>query len=115
MLLDLTQSLQLHPTKGHILWELSNCISSAVGADSFRLYMVEDGNPDDLSLYIGEKAAKGGSRIREVHVERDTSVSYVAHTRENIRTTKNDEDVRFAGSFRDSVSACPFSSIGCFR
>lgn len=104
MLLDLTQALQLHPTKGHILWELSNCIASAVGADSFRLYMVEDGNPDDLSLYIGEKAANGGSRFRDVHVEPDSVPSYVAHKRENIRTTKLDEDPRFAGSFRDSVS-----------
>lgn len=36
MLQDLTQSLQLRPTKDHVLWELSNCICSAVGADGFR-------------------------------------------------------------------------------
>lgn len=36
MLQDLTHSLQLRPTKDHVLWELANCISSAVGADGFR-------------------------------------------------------------------------------
>lgn len=37
MLQDLTHSLQLRPTKDHVLWELVSCISSAVGADGFRL------------------------------------------------------------------------------
>lgn len=36
MLQDLTNSLQLRPTKDHVLWELASCISSAVGADGFR-------------------------------------------------------------------------------
>ncbi|KRT84221.1 hypothetical protein AMK59_992, partial [Oryctes borbonicus] len=36
MLQDLTHSLQLKPTKDHVLWELATCISSAVGADGFR-------------------------------------------------------------------------------
>lgn len=36
MLQDLTYSLQLKPTKDHVLWELATCISSAVGADGFR-------------------------------------------------------------------------------
>lgn len=36
MLQDLTQSLQVKPTKDHVLWELANCICSAVSADGFR-------------------------------------------------------------------------------
>lgn len=36
MLQDLTHSLQLKPTKDHVLWELANCICSAVNADGFR-------------------------------------------------------------------------------
>lgn len=36
MLLDLTHSLKLKPTKDHVLWELANCICSAVNADGFR-------------------------------------------------------------------------------
>ena len=36
MLQDLTHSLQLKPTKDHVLWELANCICSAVSADGFR-------------------------------------------------------------------------------
>lgn len=36
MLQDLTQSLQVKPTKDHVLWELANCICGAVNADGFR-------------------------------------------------------------------------------
>lgn len=36
MLQNLTQSLQHRPTKDHVLWELANCISSAVNADGFK-------------------------------------------------------------------------------
>lgn len=36
MLQNLTQSLQMSPTKDHVLWELANCICSAVGADGFK-------------------------------------------------------------------------------
>lgn len=41
MLQDLTQSLQIKPTKDHVLWELANCICSAVSADGFRWVEVE--------------------------------------------------------------------------
>lgn len=36
MLQNLTQSLQMSPTKDHVLWELAHCICSAVNADGFR-------------------------------------------------------------------------------
>lgn len=38
MLQDLTHSLQLRPTKNHVLWELANCICSAVNAEGFRYF-----------------------------------------------------------------------------
>lgn len=104
MLLDLTQSLQLHPTKAHVLWELSNCISSAVGADSFRLYLAEDGNPDELNLYIGHDLMENGEpRMRKVKCDSHSIPTHVARTREPIRVTKANPDPRFADSFKDSV------------
>lgn len=48
MLEDLTQSLQNKPNKDHVLWELASCISSAVGADGFHLYIPDIGHPDTL-------------------------------------------------------------------
>ncbi|XP_071446003.1 probable 3',5'-cyclic phosphodiesterase pde-5 isoform X3 [Hetaerina americana] len=46
MLQELTQSLhQERPNKAHVLWELASCISSAVGADGFRLHMPERPEP----------------------------------------------------------------------
>lgn len=98
MLLDLTQSLQLRPTKDHVLWELANCISSAVGADGFRLYIPERGDPESLSLYLdnGEpKFQKVGAGI--------TVPEYVARTREAVRLHKKDVDARFPNGIPNAV------------
>jgi hypothetical protein len=54
MLQELTRSLQQRPTKAHVLWELAGCICSAVGADRYRLYLAERGDPEMLSLYLGQ-------------------------------------------------------------
>lgn len=48
MLEDLTLSLQNKPTKDHVLWELASCISNAVGADGFHLYIPDSAHPDTL-------------------------------------------------------------------
>ena len=53
MLQELTKSLQQRPTKAHVLWELAGCISSAVGAERYRLYLAERGDPEILNLYLG--------------------------------------------------------------
>lgn len=105
MLLDLTHSLQLHPTKAHVLWELSNCISSAVGADSFRLYLSENGNPDALNLYIGHDLMDNGEpKMQKVRCDSHSIPTYVARTREPVRISKDDQDPRFPDSFSDAVS-----------
>lgn len=123
MLLDLTHSLQLHPTKAHVLWELSNCISSAVGADSFRLYLADNGNPDALNLYIGHN---GEPKMQKIKSDSHGIPTYVARTREPVRISRgkihiifvgslsfhhykwlyisDDQDARFPGSFEDEVS-----------
>lgn len=105
MLLDLTHSLQLHPTKAHVLWELSNCISSAVGADSFRLYLAENGNPDALNLYIGHDLMDNGEpKMQKVKCDNRSIPTYVARTREPIRISKDEHDPRFLYSFDDTVN-----------
>ncbi|KAK4288714.1 hypothetical protein Pmani_038268 [Petrolisthes manimaculis] len=39
MLQELTSSLHVRPNKPHVLWELAHCISSAVNADGYNLYL----------------------------------------------------------------------------
>lgn len=104
MLLDLTQSLQQHPTKSHVLWELSNCISSAVGADSFRLYLAENGNPDALNLYIGNDLMENGEpKMEKVKCSAYSVPTYVARTRESIRLSKGENDPRFPDGIQETV------------
>jgi cAMP and cAMP-inhibited cGMP 3',5'-cyclic phosphodiesterase 10 len=54
MLQELTRSLLQRPAKAHVLWELAGCICSAVGAEGYRLYLTERGDPEKLSLYVGQ-------------------------------------------------------------
>lgn len=104
MLLDLTHSLQLRPTKAHVLWELSNCISSAVGADSFRLYLSEGGSADALTLYMGHDLAENGEpKMQKVSNLGVSLPRYVARTREAVRLAKSDTVQRFPGAFTDLV------------
>ncbi|XP_059614609.1 probable 3',5'-cyclic phosphodiesterase pde-5 [Phlebotomus argentipes] len=96
MLQDLTHSLQLRPTRSHVLYELGSCISSAVGADGFRLYLADSGSPDVLSLYLGHEtlAEDGEPRLHKVKSGL-TVPTYVARTREPVRLSKGDVDARF--------------------
>jgi len=50
MVQELTRSLRQRPTKAHVLWELAGCISSAVGAERYRLYLAERGDPEIFVL-----------------------------------------------------------------
>lgn len=95
MLLDLTHSLQLRPTRAHVLWELANCISSAVGADDFRLYLAETGDPEILTLYIGQDCYENGEPKMQKVKSGLTVPTYVARTREAIRLSRGDVDARF--------------------
>uniref|UniRef100_A0A6M2DJ87 Phosphodiesterase n=1 Tax=Xenopsylla cheopis TaxID=163159 RepID=A0A6M2DJ87_XENCH len=103
MLQDLTQSLHFRPAKSQVLWELANCISSAVGADGFNLYVV---NPDHilyqkqpenhLLLHPGPEATN--DKFRKVNGKAKTGGSIVRHVakfREAVRWTRNNNDSRF--------------------
>ena len=102
MLQDLTQSLQSHPNKAHVLWELSSCISSAVGADGFNLYLAETSDPTNLVQYIGDVSneqnlASGDKKIivKNINKNNITVPIYVARTREPVRLSRGDVDSRF--------------------
>ncbi|XP_044731817.1 probable 3',5'-cyclic phosphodiesterase pde-5 [Chrysoperla carnea] len=103
MLLDLTQSLQIRPTKDHVLWELANCISSAVGADGFRLYLPERGNAETLALYLGNEIRDENGEPKLQRLKPGITVpDYVARTREPVRLCKNHVDARFPDGIPDS-------------
>lgn len=104
MLQELTQSLRLHSKGKHVLWELIACISTAVGADGFRLYL-SDANPQlALSLYLGEK--NGKPVIEVVDVKAAAIPYFVANTREPVRISRGDEDPRFPNAVPPKVNFC---------
>jgi cAMP and cAMP-inhibited cGMP 3',5'-cyclic phosphodiesterase 10 len=96
MLQDLTHSLQLRPTKDHVLWELANCICSAVSADGFRLYMMDKEDPQNLALLLGMDCKNENGEPKLQKIKSGVSVpSYVAKTLEPIRLSRGDIDPRF--------------------
>ncbi|XP_050513752.1 probable 3',5'-cyclic phosphodiesterase pde-5 isoform X1 [Diabrotica virgifera virgifera] len=95
MLKNLTQSLQAKPTQGHVLWELATCISSAVKADGFRLYVIDKENPSQLLLYLAtEEDANHSPKLRVI--KNNVSIpAYVAKTHEAVRFSRGKSDSRF--------------------
>jgi cAMP and cAMP-inhibited cGMP 3',5'-cyclic phosphodiesterase 10 len=51
MLQELAKSLQRNSQEGSVMWELALCISSAVSADSFTLYLANK-NDDTMIRYV---------------------------------------------------------------
>lgn len=95
MLEQLTHQLQMKPTKVHVLFELSSCISNAVGADGFRLYLNEDAT-DVLTLMMDSENFDENNEPRIMKILCDASIArYVASTREPIRFSRGDCDCRF--------------------
>lgn len=114
MLLDLTHSLQVRPTRAHVLYELANCISSAVGADGFRLYLAETGDPDILTLYIGQNCCENGEpKMQKMKSGAISIATYVARSREPIRLSKGDVDPRFPENIFSKVSRIFFCGVLC--
>lgn len=73
---------------------------TAVGADGFRLYLAETGDPDVLSLYVGSDI--GEPRLEKVKSGL-TVPTYVARTREAIRLSRGDVDPRFPDGLAKKV------------
>lgn len=95
MLEQLTQQLQMKPTKVHVLFELSSCISNAVGADGFRLYLVEEGT-DILTVMMDSEHFDDNNDPKIMKIQHDASIArFVASTREPVRFSRGDCDCRF--------------------
>lgn len=101
MLEQLTQQLQMKPTKAHVLFELSSCISNAVGADGFRLYLVDDAT-DDLTRILDSELLDDSGEARIMKILHDITIAkYVASTREPVRFSRGDCDCRFPNGISD--------------
>lgn len=108
MLQDLTQSLQVQPAKDHVLWELANCISSAVGADGFHLYLPDLNHSETLLEYMGLDS-QNGHKVKKV---REGSVPYyVAKWKQPIKSSKGDQDSRFPAGIGRDVSPYFFGHL----
>lgn len=97
MLQNLTHSLQLRPTKAHVLYELTACISSAVSADGFRLYLVESSErPEKLSFLMDDHSFDESGEPKLIKITNNVAIpEYVAKFREIIRFSRGDKDPRF--------------------
>ncbi|XP_049828954.1 probable 3',5'-cyclic phosphodiesterase pde-5 isoform X1 [Schistocerca gregaria] len=100
MLQELTRSLQQRPTKGHVLWELAGCICSAVGADGYRLYLADRGDPDLLGLYLGQddRSESGEPKVQRLAAG-PAAPTFVAKAREPLRLSRGEHDPRFPDGF----------------
>lgn len=107
MLLSLTHSLQQRPTRAHVLFELANCIASAVDVDDFRLYLAESGDPEQLRQYMGQDCVENGEpTMRRTAAVGVTVPRYVARTRETVRLSHGDVDARFPDGISNTVGFC---------
>ncbi|GAB6030907.1 hypothetical protein CHUAL_007736 [Chamberlinius hualienensis] len=95
MLQELTHSLHQKPNKAFVLWELGNCISSAVNADGYNLYVV-DKNSQEISYFDRDMDDLNYYAVFTCKIETGSTVSaYVAKTREIVRVSNPDGDPRF--------------------
>ncbi|XP_063242664.1 probable 3',5'-cyclic phosphodiesterase pde-5 isoform X2 [Bacillus rossius redtenbacheri] len=96
MLQELTRSLQRNPSQGNVLWELAGCISSAVGAEGHRLYLAEEGDPEQLGLYLPQSSRSEGAGPKVQALGSGLAVpQYVARTKEPLRLSRTEPDLRF--------------------
>uniref|UniRef100_A0A0A9XJX4 Phosphodiesterase n=1 Tax=Lygus hesperus TaxID=30085 RepID=A0A0A9XJX4_LYGHE len=84
MLQDLTQSLQQRPSVVNVLSELASCISSAVSADGYRLYLPDNDDDNHLCLYLGYES-NDCQRLGKALLP-----CLVAKTKEPMRLSKGD-------------------------
>lgn len=101
MLEQLTHQLQMKPTKAHVLFELSSCISSAVNADGFRLYLVEDAGNNLTFLMDSETFDENNDPKVQKITQPAIIPRFVASTREPVRVSRGDADPRFTNAISD--------------
>lgn len=100
MIQDLSLTLQHQPTKYDVLVELGNCISSAINADGFTLFLADEGD-DSLYVYMGQNA-RGEASLNLANSQDVEVPLYVAKQRKAIRLSRNDGD--YSNYFKKKVS-----------
>lgn len=100
MIQDLSLTLQHQPTKYDVLVELGNCISSAINADGFTLFLADDGD-DNLYIYMGQNA-RGEATLTLAKAHEVEVPLYVARERKAIRLSRNNGD--YSNYFKNKVS-----------
>uniref|UniRef100_A0A6A7G776 Phosphodiesterase n=1 Tax=Hirondellea gigas TaxID=1518452 RepID=A0A6A7G776_9CRUS len=100
MLVELTASLQSNPSKQHALWELSQCVSSAINADKCSLYLMAD--PLTIELYRDTGKNSETDRKWKSRIGPDGYLcAWVASCRKTIRISGPNNDENFP-------KRCPF-------
>ncbi|CAL4103819.1 unnamed protein product, partial [Meganyctiphanes norvegica] len=99
MLQEMTQSLQIRPNKAHVLWELSQCISSAVSSEGFNMYL-SDPSSQMLTYYTESHPGRPGvlpeSGGWSCEIGSGTWLcAWVAATRQPVRVSNPTSDPRF--------------------
>uniref|UniRef100_A0A1Q3FNA8 Phosphodiesterase n=1 Tax=Culex tarsalis TaxID=7177 RepID=A0A1Q3FNA8_CULTA len=111
MLQDLIHSLQLRPTKMHVLWELAQCICSAVNAEGFRLYLTDATEAESLHLCLSNSFIDENGDPKPLQIKSDAVLpNYVAKVRENLRLSRGDVDRRFP---RDLLDKSEMAHVMC--
>lgn len=112
MLQQLTQQLQMKPTKAHVLFELSSCISNSVGADGFNLYLSAEDGTTNLSFVMNSESLDETGEANIMKLTSEASIAkFVSETREPVRFSRGDRDCRF--SVADAFSGKEIHHILC--
>ncbi|KAG5880335.1 hypothetical protein JTB14_019814 [Gonioctena quinquepunctata] len=99
---ELEENQPTKPTRDHVLWELANCISSAVSADGFRLYLVERGDPDALCLHMEPNPGSSNKSPSLQKMKKGINIPlYVAHNQTPVRLSRGQADSRFHSNIMD--------------
>ena len=106
----------MKPVKDHVLWELGNCISSAINADGFHLYIVDEYSKSLICLRIYDDDENSDKSLhgKKIKLKRPSSgflkitlAENVAEKRESVRLTKIDLEKSFDTSHYDHFVSPP--------
>ncbi|CAH1773312.1 unnamed protein product [Owenia fusiformis] len=95
ILQELTKDIHQHPNKAQVLSELTNCVASAINADGFNLYLVDE-NGRDLYYFKPNSNNTKNSTVWSGRIGNGGTLgAYIAETQEALRLTEVLGDERF--------------------
>nr|CAD7401018.1 unnamed protein product [Timema cristinae] len=96
MLKDMALALQQNPTQACVVWELAGCVSSAVGAEEYKLYLVNNRDLEQLEVYLGKDVRFSNDERKFQILGPNVSLAqFVAQTKKPLRFSRGDPDPRF--------------------